>query len=116
MRAKGPIARAGSRSSSPIPTNSDVLTTTPSSSSSPSERHAMSAEKPQGLSSEEARKLRQAQQRLQKEQWMKKYGQASSAAVAGVSSTSTKSAGEVKLESFNNFFVVSTVEFQTIII
>jgi hypothetical protein len=38
----------------------------------------MSAEKPQqgggGLSCEEARKLRQAQQKLQKEQWMKKYG------------------------------------------
>ena len=69
--AKGPVMRSSGRSSSPIPNMETILTT----SNSPSEINAMSAEKAKGVSSEEARKLRQAQQKLQKEQWQKRYGQ-----------------------------------------
>ena len=73
VRTKGPVTQSTVRASSPN-TCVDAL---PMVSGSPSsEKNAKSAEKLHGgLSSEEARKLRQAQQKLQKEQWMKKYGQ-----------------------------------------
>ncbi len=75
VRTKGPVTRSTAvRACSPSACG-DVL---PMVSGSPPEKIAKSAEKPQpgggGLSCEEARKLRQAQQKLQKEQWMKKYG------------------------------------------
>lgn len=73
VRTKGPVTRSTVRASSPS-TCGDGL---PMVSGSPSsEKNAKLAEKLHGgLSSEEARKHRQAQQKLQKEQWMKKYGQ-----------------------------------------
>ena len=77
VRTKGPVTRSTVRASSPS-TCGDALPVVTSSPPLSSEKNAKSAEKPHGgLSSEEARKLRQAQQRLQKEQWMKKYGQGS---------------------------------------
>lgn len=75
VRTKGPVTRSTVRASSPS-TYGDALPVVSGSPPLSSEKNAKSAEKPHGgLSSEEARKLRQAQQKLQKEQWMKKYGQ-----------------------------------------
>lgn len=84
VRPKGSATRSSGRASSP---SVDIL---PVASNSPSEKPTNSAEKPHGLSSEEARKLRQAQQKLQKEQWQKKYGHGSSTV------TTTKRALEVQ--------------------
>ena len=68
-----PVTRSSIRASSPSTCGGDAR---PVALGSPSEKNAKSAEKLLGgLSSEEARKLRQAQQKLQKEQWIKKYGQ-----------------------------------------
>ena len=71
IRTKGPVTRSSGRASSPS-TCGDAL---PKVSGSPSEKNANLTEKAHGLNTEEARKLRQAQQKLQKEQWIKKYGQ-----------------------------------------
>lgn len=107
---KGPVTRSSTgRSLSPAPTNTDALPMTSSSaSSSPSERNTISAEKPPGLSSEEARRLRQAQQRLQKEQWMKKYGQGSS-----TGATSPKGVGEIQGEAASDGGESKRLEVQT---
>ena len=93
--AKGPVTRstAAVRASSPS-TSGDAQ---PLVSGSP-DKNAKSAEKPHGtgvgLSSEEARKLRQAQQRLQKEQWMKKYGQGGTKRLLEMQSSGVDAAGE----------------------
>ena len=90
--AKGPVTRSSNvRSSSPVP-SSEVP---PQASNSPTDKSAgTSAEKLRGMSNEEARRLRQAQQKLQKEQWKRKYGQGGTVA-AGTKRTLEMQGGGV---------------------